>query len=216
MDRKKLKLILGSATAFSLCVGAVLMILVITLDMHIFPRIVLGALSAVSIVLAVELGYFTYLMMDKTPNYFLYDSQTKRNISIQDITFKTISVKMSLFLSKYASSEGKIWNTRVLDNPYLEMPEEFKPLVAYKLLYGLADNDTEAGWSCLENASEETLMFICNGLNVNNDKEFAANVAQLTKRPRNMAMVRDYLVRNKRYMQSKMTKYVIDNIDRFN
>ncbi len=216
MDRKNLKIILGVATAISLCVGAALMILVITLDMHIFPRIVLAALSVVSIVLAVELGYFTYLMMDNTPNYFLYDSQTKRNISVQNLTFKTISVKMSRFLSRYAASEGKVWNGRVLDNPYLEMPEEFKPLVAYKLLYGLADNDTEMGWGCLENASEETLMFICNGLKMNNDKEFAANVAQLTKRPMNLTMARDYLVRNKRYMQSKMTKYVIENIDRFN
>ena len=97
---------------------------------------------------------------------------------------------MNRFLSKYATSEGKIWNDRVLDNPYLEMPAEFKPLVAYKLLFGLAEKDAEAGWRCLENASDDTIHFICGGL-------------------------RDYLVRNKRYVQNKMLKYTVANIEKF-
>ena len=215
MDRNKLKIILGIGTALSLCVGAVLLVLALALDMHVFPRIILILVSVVAVALSVELGYFTYLMMDTKPNYFLYNSQIKRNISVQNLTFQTINVRMNRFLSGYAASEGKLWNSRVLDNPYLEMPREFKPLVAYKLLYSLADKDAEAGWGCLENASEETLLFIYNGLNMNNDKDFALNFAQLVKRPMNINTVRDYLIRNKRYMQSKMTKYVIENIDIF-
>lgn len=215
MDRNKLKIVLGIGTAISLCVGIVLLALALALDMHIFPRIILILVSVVAVALSVELGYFTYLMMDKKPNYFLYSNQLKRNISVQKLTFQTINTRMNRFLSGYAASEGKMWNSRVLDNPYLEMPQEFKPLVAYKLLYGLAEKDAEAGWACLENASEETLMFIYNGLSMNNDKDFALNFAQLARRPMNVNTMRDYLIRNKRYMQSKMTKYVIENIDRF-
>ena len=215
MDRNKLKVILGVGTALSLCVGIVLFVLSLALNMHVFPRVMLILVSVVAVALAIELGYFTYLMMDKKPNYFLYNSQIKHNISVQKLTFQTINSRMNRFLSGYASSEGKIWNARVLDNPYLDMPQEFKPLVAYKLLYGLAEKDADAGWECLENASEETLLFIYNGISMNNDKDFAFNFAQLTQRPMNIKLVRDYLIRNKRYMQGKMTKYVVENIDRF-
>lgn len=216
MDRNKLKIVLGVATVLFLLVAIVLFVLSLALDMSLLPRIVLIVVSVLCLALAVEFGYFTYLMIDTNPNYFLYSSQAKRNISVQKLTFQTINARMNRFLAGYASSEGKLWNDRVLDNPYLEMPEEFKPLVAYKLLYGLAEKDSEAGWKCLENASEETVMFICKGLTMNNDNDLATALTNLMEqRPVNIAVVRDYLVKNKRYMQSKMTKYVIDNISRF-
>ncbi len=216
MDRNKLKIVLGIATIFFLAVAVVLFVLSLALDMNTLERVVLIIVSVLCLALAVEFGYFMYLMIDTNPNYFLYSSQAKRNISVQKLTFQTINARMNRFLSGYASSEGKLWNERVFDNPYLEMPEEFKPLVAYKLLYGLAEKDSEAGWKCLENASEETVIFICKGLEMNSDNDLAAALSNLMEqRPVNIAVVRDYLVKNKRYMQSKMTKYVIDNISRF-
>lgn len=215
MDRNKLKIILGAATAVALIIAVVLFVLAMALELDTLPKILLIIVSVICLALAVELGYFWYLMIDKNPNYFLYNPQMRRNISVQKLTFQTINARMNRFLSGYASSEGRIWNERVLDNPYLEMPEEFKPLVAYKLLYGLADKDAEAGWKCLENASEDTVSFICDGLGMNNDNELAATLKQMLQAPVNMTVVRDYLVRNKRYLQSKMTKYVIDNIDNF-
>ena len=215
MDRNKLKIILGAATAVALIIAVVLFVLAMALELDTLPKVLLIIVSVICLALAVELGYFWYLMIDKNPNYFLYNPQMRRNISVQKLTFQTINARMNRFLSGYASSEGRIWNERVLDNPYLEMPEEFKPLVAYKLLYGLADKDAEAGWKCLENASEDTVSFICDGLGMNNDNELAATLKQMLQAPVNMTVVRDYLVRNKRYLQSKMTKYVIDNIDNF-
>ena len=215
MDRNKLKIILGAATAVALIIAVVLFVLAMALELDTLPKILLIIVSVICLALAVELGYFWYLMIDKNPNYFLYNPQMRRNISVQKLTFQTINARMNRFLSGYASSEGRIWNERVLDNPYLEMPEEFKPLVAYKLLYGLADKDAEAGWKCLENACEDTVSFICDGLGMNNDNELAATLKQMLQAPVNMTVVRDYLVRNKRYLQSKMTKYVIDNIDNF-
>lgn len=216
MDRNKLKIALGGATGLSFVVAIVLFILSLALDMSVLPRIILIIISVLCLALAVEFGYFTYLMVDTKPNYFLYSSQAKRNMSVQKLTFQVINARMNRFLSGYATSEGKLWNDRILDNPYLEMPEEFKPLVAYKMLYGLADKDAEIGWKCLENASEETIMFICKGLELNRDNNFSAAIQSImSQRPVNMQIARDYLVKNKRYMQSKMTKYVIENIDRF-
>ena len=216
MDRNKLKIVLGIATALFLIVAVVLFILGLSLDLALLPKIVLIIVSVLALALAVELGYFTYLLIDKNPNYFLYNPKTKRNISVQKLNFATVNSRMNRFLSKYATSEGKIWNDRVLDNPYLEMPAEFKPLVAYKLLFGLAEKDAEAGWRCLENASDDTIQFICGGLRANKDNDFAAALENLmSQKPVNIRVIRDYLVRNKRYVQNKMLKYTVENIEKF-
>ncbi len=215
MDRSKMRWVLGIATAFFLLVAVTLLILGIVLEMAIAPRIILIAMSVVSLALTAEIGYLLFLNFDKTPNYFLFNTQTKRNMPVQKLTFAVVNARMNKFLSGYAASEGKIWNERVLDNPYLEMPNEFRPLVGYKLLYSLADKDAEAGWACLEKSSDGTLAFICEAIKSNGDDEFAANIEQMTKRPMNIKIIRDYLVRNKKYMQYRMTKYVADNIELF-
>ena len=217
MDRNKTKILLAAATLFFFVVAVVLLIVGIVIDgIIVLPRILLILLAVICLALAGELGFLTYLMMDTNPNYFLYSTQVKRNISVQNLTFQTVNMRMNKFLSGYAASEGRIWNDRILDNPYLDMPSEFKPLVAYKLLFGLAESDTDAGWQCLENASEDTLKFICNGIAQNNDLEFASRFQSfMSEKPVNMTFVRDYLVRNKKYMQSKMMRYVVDNIEQF-
>ena len=217
MNRDTLKILLGVATIFFLVVAIVLFILGVALDLSLLPKVILIIVAILALALSGELGYFTFLLIDKNPNYFLYNSKAKRNISVQKLTFGIVNSRMNRYLSGYATSEGKIWNERVLDNPYLEMDEQFKPLVAYKLLFGLADRDSEMGWKCLENASEETILFICNGLEANGDKDFSAALSQrMRTKPVNLASARDLIVKNKRYLQSKMTKYVLENIDSFN
>jgi flagellar motor component MotA len=216
MNRNTLKIVLGVATVFFLIVAVALLILGCTLEMSALPRVILIIVALLALLLSVELGYFTYLLIDKNPNFFLYNTQTKRNISVQKLTFQMINSRMNRFLSGYATSEGKFWNDRVLDNPYLDMEDKFKPLVAYKLLYGLASNDAEAGWRCLENASDDTIAFICKALRANGDNEFAGTIESIMKQNSvNIKMIRDYLIRNKKYIQNKMFRYVCENIESF-
>ncbi len=215
MDNKKLKIIFAVAAAASLGVAILLLVLGIALSVPTLPKVVMILMAVVAFALAGELGYFAFMTTSSKPNYFLYDSRLKRNISVQKLTFATVNSKMNKFLSNYASSEGKLWNDRVFDNPYVDIPAEFKPLIAYKMLYSLAEKDVEAGWRCLEASSEATVSFICDGLLANGDSAFAEVIAQINERPMNIKAARDYLVKNKKYMQGKMTKYVIDNIDLF-
>ena len=121
MNRNTLKILLGVATVFFAIVAIVLLILGITLDLSALVRVILIIVAFLALILSVELGYFTYLLVDKNPNYFLYNTQTKRNISVQKLTFQMINSRMNRFLSGYATSEGKFWNDRVLDDPYLDI-----------------------------------------------------------------------------------------------
>jgi len=216
MEQKKLKLILEVCSGAFVLIGILLIILGVTLDIMAFSRVFVIIPAILCLALAAEGVYLVLLMKDGKQNYFLYNYRTKRNIPVQKLSFQAVNSRMNRYLSGYASSEGKIWTDRVLDNPYLEMADVFKPVVAYKLLFDLAEFDSEVGWKCFEVASEETVAFICKALESNNDKEFAATLKKVKEsKPLNLKFVRDYLVKNKKYIQKRMFVYVYDNIQSF-
>lgn len=216
MNQKRLKLVLVVASVISLIAAIVLFVLSLTVVSNVATRVIMIIASVLFLALAGEVLYLFFLSGDSHPNYFLYDSRQGRNISVQKLSFQTINVRMNRFLSGYAASEGKLWTEKVLDNPYLEMNDEFKPLVAYKLLFDLAEHDSESGWKCFEMASVETVGFLCAALEMNGDEEMAQNLRQMkAATPINLKYVRDYLVRNRQYLKEKMRRYVYDNIQKF-
>ena len=96
------------------------------------------------------------------------------------------------------------------------MEDKFKPAVAYKLLYDLAERDAEQGWRCFEVASEETVEFLCASLELNYDTDMARTLRQMkNSQPLNLKYVRDYIVKNKDYLKNKLYHYVYDNIQLF-
>jgi len=218
MDQQsKTKNILMIGAVLAAVLGIVLLIVGIIYDGNAVAKVLLILISVLVIALAAELAYLMLLFGEGAkPNYFLYNSKTQRNESLQKLSFQMINSRMNRFLSGYAPSEGKIWTDRVLDNPYLEMESVYKPLVAYKLLYDLAERDMEAGWKCFDLASDETVEFMAIALDMNADQQFATNLRQFkSNKPTNMKAVRDYLVANQKYLQNKMYHYVVDHIDEF-
>ena len=214
MDRKTVKIIVGAAAIASAVIAIILLLVALFAGLNTASSVIMGIVSGLCFLLAAELGYMFLLNKDSKANYFLYDSSTKKNVPVQKLNFAVVNARTGRYLSNFAASEGKIWNDRVLDTA--EVDPEFKPLVAYKLLFSLAEKDVDAGWKCLENASSKTIVFICEALNANSDLEFSNNFGKMmAEKPLNMPMIRDYLVRNKKYMQSRMLKYVVENINLF-
>lgn len=216
MNQKKLKLILSIVSGIALVAAIVLFILSLTVVQNTATRVIMIITSVLFLALGGEVFYLFLVAGDARANYFLYDSRQGRNISVQKLAFQTINVRMNRFLSGYAPSEGKLWTDKILDNPYLEMDDAFKPLVAYKLLFDLAEHDSEGGWRCFELASTETVDFICSALEMGGDDEMAQNLRQMkAATPINVKYVRDYLVRNRQYLKEKMRRYVCENIQQF-
>lgn len=217
MDKKKFNLILIIAAAVFAVVSIVLLIVGVTYSgEHIFTKIMIFVVALLSLALAGELGYLTLISADKHPNYFLYDSKAKRNIPVDQLTFAMVNSRMNRYFAGYAPSEGKIWTDGILDNPYLDMTDEFKPLVAYKLLFNLAHMNVDNGWKCFEVASVETVDFICRGLEQNGDVEVAKNLRLMkAAQPFQISYVKEYLISNKSYLQAKMFRYVKENIEKF-
>ena len=217
MNRKTFNFILIIAGAVFAVLAVVLFIVGIVYDGdHVFTKTMLIIVSVLSLALALELAYLWWISDDKKPNYFLYDSRSKKNVPVEKLSFQVINGRMNRYFSSFASSEGKIWTDKILDDPTVDIGNEFKPLVAYKLLYDLAAMDVENGWKCFEVASVDTVEYICRGLEMNGDGEVAKNLRLMkTAQPFQIKYVRDYLVNNKGYLQARMFKYVRANIDKF-
>lgn len=214
MDRKTVKIIVGVAAIFCLILAIVSFFVALLADLNTPAAVILGIIAFCCLALSVELGYLFLLNKNAKANYFLYDSSTKTNVPVSKLNFAVVNARTGRYLSHFAASEGKIWNDRVLDTA--EIDAEFAPVVAYKLLFSLADKDSEAGWNCLENASSKTIVFLCEAMNANSDFELSANFGKMmAEKPVNMPMVRDYLIRNKKYLQNRMVKYVVENIELF-
>ena len=130
--------------------------------------------------------------------------------------FNVINRKLNGYLRTLAASEGKLWTDRILENSYTSIEDKFKPAVAYRLLFGLADKDMDQGWKCFELASVETVEFVCKALDSNGDTEVSRTLRHLkAANPINLKYVRDYLVNNKSYLRTKLCNYVYDNISQF-
>lgn len=215
-QQKKTRLIIGIASIVAAILFVVLLVVGILYKGSVLSKTLLIIISALVLALAAELFYLFLLFGDTKPNYFLFNSKSNRNMSVQKLTFQIINVRMNRYLAAFATSEGKIWTDRVLDNPYLDMDDAFKPLVGYKLLFDLAERDFDAGWKCFDLASDETVDFIASAIELNGDTEMAKTLRQFKEnKPTNLKYVRDYLVGNRKYLQSKIFRYTVDNIEKF-
>lgn len=195
-----------------LAVGA----FVITDESLLFIKIMTLIIGALCVLAAAEFGYMAYIENEVKPNFFLYDAQSKKNIPLEKMDFNVINRKLNGYLRSIASSEGKIWTDRILESSDNKMEDKFKPAVAYRLLFGLADKDMDQGWKCFELASPETIEFICSALDANGDTEVSRTLRHLkAANPINLKYVRDYLVNNKAYIRTKLCNYVYDNINKF-
>ncbi len=201
--------ILGIIGVALLCVGA----FVIEVTFFKVMMIIIGALFILG---CVEFGYMAYIEQEVKPNFFLYDPQAKKNIPLEKMDFNVINRKLNGYLSTIAPSEGKLWTDRILENSADEIEDKFKPAIAYRLLFGLADKDVDQGWKCFELASAETVEFVCKVLDANGDTEVSRTLRHLkAAKPVNLKYVRDYLVNNKSYLRTKLCNYVYDNIKQF-
>ena len=217
MSQSKLKTLFGVGAIVSAVLAIALFLIgLFAVESFAFLKTMLIIMAAICLLLAVEFLFMLLSEKDSAPNFFLYNAQSGRNIPVQKLNFQIVNGRMNRYLSGYAASEGKLWTERVLDNPYLEMEDKYKPAVAYKLLYDLAERDAENGWRCFEIASEETVEFLCRALEANEDKDMARAIRSMKRaKPLNLKQVRDYIVNNRQYLKSKLYRYVYDHIQMF-
>ncbi len=218
MTQKKLDIVLTALCAVFAVLAVVLLVFGFIYEgEHLFTKIFMIICGVLSLALAGEIAYINWFSgKGEAPNYFLYDSATKKNVPLNKLNAAVVNKRMDRYLSSLATSEGRIWTDGVLENPSLDVDDAFKPLVAYKMFFNLALRDMELGWKCFENASVATVEYLCSGLEMNGETEVADNIRKMKQiRPMQLKYIRDYLVSNASYLQTKMLMYVRENIEKF-
>ena len=106
MNQNKLKTLLGiSAIVFAVVAIALLLIGIIAVNFSTAPfvKIMLIIIAVICMILAAELGYMYLMENDTAPNYFLFDTQAKRNIPVSEYT--PLQVKQAV--TGYGRAEKK-------------------------------------------------------------------------------------------------------------
>ena len=216
MDQKKINKLLVIAAAFFAVLAIILFVFGVTYDKGELAKVLLIVASLFVLLLSAELSYLFLLSRKVVPNYFLFNATLNTNASPDKLTFETIDARMNKYLSSYAKNEAVLWTDGVLEKRASEIHPLFRPIVAYKLLFDIAENDSEAAWRCFLVSSDMTVEYIAGGLMQNNDRQLAAAILQLKRtKPVNMKQTRDFLVGNKKYIKKQLVSYVTENIEKF-
>ncbi len=218
MEQKKINLLIICASAFFALLAIILLIVGIVYDRGTFTKIMMILGSLVVLVFALEIAYLFVLSRKVKPNYFLFNSDFNFNASVEKLTFEEIDTRMKKYMSGFAPSEGKLWTERILDDSAVraKITPEFRTLLSYKLLYDLAQIDSEAGWKCFAAASDSTVSYIAGGVAKNGDNDMAKTLITLkSSKPTDLRITRDFLVGNKKYIKKKIVKFAKNNIEAF-
>lgn len=215
--KKKLPLIMAAAAVVSL-IGAVLMFIFPVLQATVPYKRTLGIIIMILMLALSALAWlYLWLGRDKEPNFFLFDRQKKRNISVDDLTFTAANERLTFLLTAVSESVEELWQENVLENESkLGYRKVYRPLIAYKMLYDLGDKNIESYWACLENASDEMIASIAGALEQAGEKEMPKAFSFIMTNYRgDSEKIRSFIAGNGKYIRGRIMAYIKRNIELF-
>ncbi len=215
--KKKLPVIMAVAAVVAF-IGAILMFIFPVLQATETYKRVFGIIIMLLMLAFCGLAVlYLWLGRDTEPNFFLFDRQKKRNISVDDLTFTVANERLSFLLTAVSESVEELWTEDVLENELkLGYRKVYRPLIAYKMLYDLSDKNIESYWSYLENATPETVASIASALEQAGEKEMPKAFTFIMENYRNDSeKVRSFVCGNAKYIRGRIMAYIKRNIELF-
>ena len=173
---------------------------------------------------ALCLCYFL-VTRDKDPNFFLFDRAKKKNLPLNKLTFTVVNERMNFLETMVCSSEEELWKKNILENAELGYRNVYRPLLAYKMIYDLADRDLDTYWFYLYNIPSSVLSALCRALEEGGDAEFAKMLhnavvkyqecEEPTQKKAREEKIREFVCKNMSYLRGRIMKYVQKNIELF-
>lgn len=177
-------------------------------------EIIIGVLM---LLMAVLCGVYVYVTRDAEPNFFLFDRAKKRNIPVENLTFPIVNERMSFFLTIVCESPEQLWKDDVLESDRkLGFRRVYRPLLAYKMLYDLADKNIATYWDLLLNAEPATLNSLYSALEQGGEQEMVKAFRYIMENYRNNPeKIKDFVCGNMKYIRGRMLGYIKRNIELF-
>ena len=162
-------------------------------------------------------AYGTHIEKQKR-NFFLYDKKSGTDIDPSELRFEDIRRRLLDFMSIF-KRRGKLYVGDLFDeNPFI--PEHFKPLFCYEILYELAVDDGRMDASAFLSFGRECADVFAKYLNQCEDYETATALKGFifdhSKENDNTGAFREYMKTKKEHIESMMLGYVTKNITSFN
>lgn len=219
--KENLLLVMTIIAAALILGGVILIVLGITLAEKTIFKVMFILMPIVMILLGCVMTYFVVMVKDKDnepeePNLFLYDSESGKNMSEDVLTFDLVNKRMAFFMSRVTSSIRELWTGDVFDNDEaFDGVDELKSLLAYKMIYDLADRDIPALWDLYVGASDELIADISDAIQANGD-EFGKYIVKLHATANgSYEKSKKFFTDNKAYLQNKMLGCAKNNIEKF-
>ena len=216
--KKWLPIVLSIVAIASIVIAFVLFFVAVPRADGVAYKRVLGVIAGILFVfLALLSAYYIFLMQDRESNFFLFDRQRKRNISIDDLTFKFANERLSFLLTTVSQSAEDLWHEDVLENELkLGYRKVYRPLIAYKMLYDLADKNVDSYWEYLLTATPETVLSIARALEQAGEKEMVKAFIFIMENYRGEpAKIRNFVLGNQKYIRGRIMAYIKRNIELF-
>ncbi len=215
--KKNSNLIMAIAAVVALVGALLILIFPVRLAAPGYKK-VLGVIIALCMfLLAALVAFYLYLSRDTEPNFFLFDRQKKRNIPVDELTFKFANDRLSFLLTTVSDSPDELWSVDVLENELkLGYRKIYRPLIAYKMLYDVADKNVDSYWEYLQTATPETVLSIARALEQAGETEMVKAFVFIMENYRGEpAKIRNFVIGNQKYIRGRIMAYIKRNIEMF-
>lgn len=149
-------------------------------------------------------------------NFFLYDRKTRQNMSADALTFEEMRSRLLRFMGIFRQ-RGKLYIGDLFDDEH-NIPEQFKPLFCYEILYELATDDGIDAETFLSYGPECAQRF-SQYLRDNRDDELALKINtfiySFSSDKGAAERFCEYMHTQSDHIREKMLSYTIENIEKF-
>ncbi len=215
--KKRLPLIVAIVAVLSLVGALLVLILMVPNADAVYKRVLEIILACLLLLLAACAGYYLLVTRDVDPNFFLFDRAKKRNIPVESLTFTIVNERMTFFLTMVCESVEQLWQENVLESDRkLGYRRVYRPLLAYKMLYDLADKNLETYWNCMLEAKPEIIESLCSALMQGGEQEMVKALRFIMENHREAPeRIKDFVIGNQKYIRGRMLGYIKRNIELF-
>ena len=215
--KKKMPLFMMIAAGISFIGALLILIIALPASNATYKTVLEVIISCFMILLALLLAAYVWVIRDVEPNFFLFDRTKKKNIPVEELTFTIVNERMNFFLTLISDSPEDLWYRNALERDSKMGPRRiYRPLLAYKMLYDLADKNTESYWNYLITSPEDTINSVCNALTQGGEQELVKVFRYLMENYRQSPeKIKDFICGNERYFRARMKSYIQKNIEFF-
>ncbi len=199
-------------------IGAILLfVLAVPNANAAYKQVLEVILACLMLILAAFAGYYLLITRDVDPNFFLFDRAKKRNIPVENLTFTIVNERMTFFLTMVCESVEQLWQENVLESDRkLGYRRVYRPLLAYKMIYDLADKNLDTYWDAMLNAAPDVLNSLYSALVQGGEQEMVKAFRYIMENYReNPAKIKDFIIGNQKYIRGRMLGYIKRNIELF-